>query len=96
METKIVFQTNIDRYKGKFYTRSFLNSNVVIPRVGDMIKLSYKDGRKEFTEKGYPDSLEVVKVTYDYDVEIIVITIELHYSSMDLKLMKASETHPYK
>ena len=64
---KIIFKTNIDKFKNKFPTNF-----KVIPRVGEFVKI----------EQGYEapfDKLQVVSVTY---VSSELVEVELHLSDL--------------
>jgi len=66
---KIVFKTNIDKYKGKFPS-----DFTIIPRVGEFVGVD-----KPYHNHTLPfDSLEVKRVTYRSDY----VEVELHLSEL--------------
>lgn len=65
---KIIFSTNIDKYRGKF-AKDFQ----IIPRVGEFVEVESNDESLPFNE------LQVVKVTYINKHDVIV---ELHLSDL--------------
>jgi len=68
---KVIFKTNIDKYKGKFPT-----DFQVIPRKGEFVSIIPHSHRLPFTE------LEVHNVTYE-DKDTVVV--ELHLSEWQNK-----------
>ena len=67
---RVIFQTNIDKFKNKFPT-----DFKIIPRVGEFVRV----------EKGYVTpfkELQVIRVTYE-DSQTVVV--ELHLSELQAK-----------
>lgn len=68
---RVVFKTNIDKFKGRFP-----NDFKVVPRVGEFVRVdSY------YTSLPF-DELQVVRVTY---VDCDTVDVELHLSEMQIK-----------
>jgi hypothetical protein len=74
---KVVFITNIDKYKGKFP-----NDFKVIPRVGEFVETETFSSKLPFLE------LQVVKISYGNYLNTTVVKVELHYSESQLKQAK--------
>lgn len=68
---KVTFNTNIDKYKGKF-PQDFQ----IIPRVGEFVQTTKYHQKLPF------DSLQVIRVTYE-DRENV--TVDLHLSELQAK-----------
>lgn len=77
METKIVFKTNIDKYRHKFPDNA-----TIIPRIGEKVKVA-----EGYKTKDMPfDALTVIDVTYDITKEKQIVLVELHLSRLQQML----------
>jgi hypothetical protein len=91
---KVIFTTNLDKYKGAFLNRIDLP---VIPRIGECVLI--KDSlQSHFRQIKLPIKLKVTNVTYNVHTETELdqhVIVELWYDQTDLELMKLSKINPF-
>ncbi len=101
-DVKVIFRTNLDQYQGSKFPEYFVEP----PRKGDMVQVK-ESFVSYFREKKLPIELEVVGITWKEKTEtmnilgdriskpITVISCELWYREIDVKLMKAGNINPF-
>jgi len=91
---KVIFTTNLDKYKGAFITTLDLP---FVPAVGSFINIM--DSLKSHYEKQkLPTRLKVVNVTYNVHTDTIdqrYAVVDLWYDQTDLDIMKQSKINPF-
>ena len=78
---KVIFRTNIDNYKKNCFP-SYLT---ILPRIGESVRVT-KDFETYFSNKGLPNTLEVVDVTYTENE----VVCDLWYRKIDIVSSKLS------
>lgn len=83
---KVVFSTNLDQYQGRYFGRLMYQNSRIIPRVGEFVEV-IPDYKQHLASMKLPTRLEVVRVTYQEEEDLIV-RVELWYNKTDLELAK--------